>query len=149
MSEPLPVYKLSEIPRESHLHEGRMSRFSIRTKHAQIVFATITPQAPGEQKNHRKPHDHPYDMLAICVKGGLRMEVGDREYDLVAGSAMVVPAFAMHRGYAFGNEPAELIEVFAPVRTDYMHLNEYQKEDFGDRGEDWVKPGTFSWNPPD
>lgn len=148
MSEALPVYKISEIPRENNLHEGRMSRYSIRSKHAQVVFATIKPQPLDQQKNHRKPHDHPYDMLVIVTKGGLRMEVADREYDLVAGTSMVVPAYAMHRGYAFGTEPCELIEVFAPVRADYTHLNTYQQEDFGDKGEAWIKEGTNSWNVP-
>jgi mannose-6-phosphate isomerase-like protein (cupin superfamily) len=148
MSERLPVYNLADIPRESNLHEGRMTRYSIRTKHAQVVFGSIAPQLKGEQKNHRKPHDHPHDMLVIVLKGAMRMEVGDTEYDLKAGSAMVVPAYAMHRGYVVGDEPAELIEVFAPARNDYIHLVEYQKEDFGEKGEAWIKKEFNSWNPP-
>ena len=59
MAERLRVYKVAEIPRENRLHEGRMTRYSIRTKNAQIVFADITPQPMGKQGNHRPPHDHP------------------------------------------------------------------------------------------
>jgi len=56
------------------------------------------------------------------------------------------PPTNMHRGYAHGDEPAFLFEVFAPARHDYIDLVEYQAE-FTDKGEDWVKPGTFTANP--
>src|SRR5689334_4120652 len=67
------VFNLSDIPLETRLHEGRMKRYSIRTQGAQIVFGTITPQPPDRQKNHRAPHDHPYDML-LCVLDGCMMQ---------------------------------------------------------------------------
>lgn len=149
MSERLPVYKFADMPKEKRLHQGRMTRTGIRTKHAQLVFAEITPQPKGQQTYHRKPHDHPYDMMLIVMKGAMHMEIGGHEYDLEEGTAMVIPAFVMHRGYAVGDKPASLIEVFAPVRRDYIHLVEYQREDFGDQGELWVKPEHDSWNRPD
>jgi len=37
----LPVYKTADIPREKDLHEGRMTRWSIRTKDAQIIFGDV------------------------------------------------------------------------------------------------------------
>lgn len=148
MADRLPVYNIESIPRETRLHEGRMTRYSLRTKHGQIVFATITPQPPGQQKNHRPPHDHPYDMLLIVIEGTMMMEIDDDEYKIEAGHAIIVPAFAMHRGYAYGEETVSLIEMFAPVRQDYIHLVEYQEEDFEDRGEGWVREEHNSWNPP-
>jgi quercetin dioxygenase-like cupin family protein len=148
MTQRLPVYRFSEIPKETRLHQGRMSRFSIRTKNAQIVFATIAPQPKGQQTYHRKPHDHPHDMMLIVMKGAMHMEIGGLAYELQEGSAMVIPAFVMHRGYAVGDTPASLIEIFSPVRADYIHLVEYQKENFGDKGQPWVKKEYDSWNPP-
>jgi mannose-6-phosphate isomerase-like protein (cupin superfamily) len=144
----LPVYKIADIPRERNLHEGRMTRYSIRTKNAQIVFADITPQPLGSQHNHRRPHDHPHDMLLIVVKGTMRMEIDGEEYDIGPGEVVDVPAFAMHRGYALGATPVSLIEIFSPVRHDYIHLVEWQQEDFGDSGVPWVKKEHNSWNPP-
>jgi quercetin dioxygenase-like cupin family protein len=144
----LPVYKLADIPREKNLHEGRMTRYSIRTKNAQIVFADITPQPIGAQHNHRRPHDHPHDMLLIVLKGTMLMEIDGQEYDLGPGEVVDVPAFAMHRGYALGTTPVSLIEIFSPVRHDYIHLVEWMTEDFGDNGVPWVKKEHNSWNPP-
>lgn len=148
MSERLPVYKFSDIPRETRLHQGRMTRFSIRTKHAQVIFAEIEPQPEGQQTFHREPHDHPYDMMLIVMDGAMLMEIGGHEYVLEAGSAMVIPEYVMHRGYALGGKKASLIEIFAPVRADYIHLVEYQGQSFGDEGVPWVKPELDSWNPP-
>lgn len=144
----LPVYKIADIPREKQLHEGRMTRYSIRTKNAQIVFAEITPQPIGSQRNHRKPHDHPHDMLLIVLKGTMRMEVAGEEYDIGPNEVIDVPAFAMHRGYALGSEPVSLIEIFSPVRHDYIHLVAWQEEAFGDDGVPWVRSEYNSWNPP-
>lgn len=148
MAERLRVYKVAEIPRETQLHEGRMTRYSIRTKNAQIVFADVTPQPIGKQGNHRKPHDHPHAMLLIVVKGTMRMEIEGQEYDIGPGELMDVPAFAMHRGYALGETPVSLIEIFSPVRHDYIHLVQWQKEPYGDDGVPWIKDEHKSWNPP-
>jgi mannose-6-phosphate isomerase-like protein (cupin superfamily) len=148
MPERLPVYRFSDIPKEKRLHQGRMTRFSIRTKNAQVVFAEIQPQPEGQQTYHREPHDHPHDMMLIVMDGAMMMEIDGLEYTIEAGSAVVIPEYVMHRGYALGTTPASLIEIFAPVRADYIHLVEYQKEDFGDTGEAWVKPDLNSWNAP-
>jgi quercetin dioxygenase-like cupin family protein len=144
----LPVYQLTDMPREDKLHQGRMRRSSIRTKHCQVVWAEITPQPKGEQGYHRKPHDHPHDMMIMVLEGAMRMEVDGIEYDMTAGTAMIIPPFAMHRGYAVGDKPVSLMEIFAPPRRDYLHLVAYQQEEFGDTGEAWVKEGLDSWNKP-
>ena len=148
MATRLPVYRFADMPKETRLHEGRMTRHSIRTKHAQVVFAEIKPQPKGQQTYHRTPHDHPYDMMLIVMRGAMNMEIDGLEYELREGSAMVIPPFVMHRGHALGDHPVSLIEVFAPPRRDYIHLVEYQREDFGDKGEPWVRPDIDSWNPP-
>jgi mannose-6-phosphate isomerase-like protein (cupin superfamily) len=143
-----PLYKMADMPVDAKLHEGRMRRRSIRTQHAQIVWADITPQPKGKQGHHRAPQDHPYDMLVICNKGRLRCEVDGTEHELSPQSAMIVPPFAMHRSYAVGDDPVSLIEIFAPARLDYNHLVQWQKEQFVDQGQAWVSPEYDSWNKP-
>ena len=146
MLKDVKVYHLAKLPRERRLHERRMERWSIRSQNAQIVFGNITPQPAGKQGNHREPHDHPFDMLLVVMKGTMMQDVEGVDYEVGPESAMVVPAFYMHRGYAYGQETASLFEVFAPARRDYIDLVEYQDE-FKDQGEDWVKEGTFTHNP--
>jgi mannose-6-phosphate isomerase-like protein (cupin superfamily) len=123
-----------------------MERWSIRTEGAQIVFGDITAQPLDKQGNHREPHDHPFDMLLVVVKGTMMQEVEGVDYKVEPGTAMLVPAYFMHRGYAYGPETASLFEVFAPARRDYIDLVEYQRE-YADTGKDWVKDGTFTTTP--
>ena len=87
-------------------------------------------------------------MLLIVVKGTMRMEIEGQEYDIGPGELMDVPAFAMHRGYALGETPVSLIEIFSPVRHDYIHLVPWQQEPSGDDGVPWIKDEYKSWNPP-
>jgi mannose-6-phosphate isomerase-like protein (cupin superfamily) len=146
MLKDVKVYNLAKLPRERRLHERRMERWSIRSQNAQIVFGNITPQPAGKQGNHREPHDHPFDMLLVVMKGTMMQDVEGVDYAVGPGAAMVVPEFYMHRGYAHGQETASLFEVFAPARRDYIDLVGYQDE-FKDQGKDWVKEGTFTHNP--
>ena len=77
-------------------------------------------------------------MLLIVLKGTMRMEIDGEEYDIGPGEACDVRAFMMHRGYALGETPVSLVEVFSPVRHDYIHLVQWQEEDFGDHlGISW------------
>jgi mannose-6-phosphate isomerase-like protein (cupin superfamily) len=147
MPKKMSVYKITDIPKETRLHQGRMTRYSIRTKHAQVVFAEIQPQPQDQRNYHRTPHDHPHDMMLVVNKGAMRMEIDGIEYDMPAGTCVVIPAFVMHRGFANSDETVSLMEVFAPPRDDYIHLNDYQ-EDFGDRGVAYVKKELDSWNKP-
>ena len=124
-----------------------MKRQSLRTQGAQIVFGEITPQPYGQQANHRTPHDHPYDMLLVVLRGTMMQEVEGIDYKVEAGCAMIVPQYYMHRGYAYGDEPAVLFEVFAPARTDYIDLVDYQTE-YRDQGAPWVTGrDAFTWTP--
>ncbi len=147
-STPLPVYRLADLPADNKQQQGRMRRTSIRTEHAQIVWGDITPVPKAQQGHHGAPHDHPHEMLLMCHRGHMRMEVDGQDYDMPAGTAMIVPAFAMHRGHAAGDETTSIMEVFAPARLDYNDLVTYQKETFTDKGAAWVKPGSNSWNTP-
>jgi quercetin dioxygenase-like cupin family protein len=143
-----PLYKLAELPVETRLHEGRMRRKSLRTQQAQVVWAEITPQPRGKQGHHRAPQDHPHDMLLICNKGRLRIEIGGKEQEMPPGSAIIVPPFTMHRCHAVGDEIVELMEIFSPPRLDYAHLVQWQLETFLDSGQAWVNPEYDSWNKP-
>ena len=67
----LPVYKIADIPREKNLHEGRMTRYSIRTKNAQIVFADITPQPITKLPNISAQRKLAWTPAAGCDDSGI------------------------------------------------------------------------------
>ncbi len=69
-------------------------------------------------------------MMVIGLEGMLVLEVDGHEYPITEGTAMIVPANALHTGGARGETDAKFIEIFSPVRRDYAYLTKYQKEIF-------------------
>lgn len=63
-------------------------------------------------------HAHPYEQTGYLIQGRLRLRIGDREFDARAGDAWCIPANVEHGAHAL--EDAVAVEVFAPVREDYL-----------------------------
>lgn len=130
----LPVYDLKALPAKQRGH-ARLS--SIRAESVQATFVTMEPATECASP----PHRHPYDQLVIMLRGKVHTFVDGEPYVLTAGTSMIVPAGAWHHGYAEGPESAELIELFAPVRRDYLPLTAHQQETFTDNeGVEWFFP---------
>lgn len=124
---PLELYTIDDVPHDRKLHSGYMNRMAIRTENVLVVIATLKPFEKVPPK-----HRHPYEMLVIGMEGMLALEVDGVEYEITAGKAMVVPAGAIHTGGARGDVDAKFMEIFSPVRKDYVYLTKYQKERFKD-----------------
>ena len=60
-------------------------------------------------------HTHPQEQFGYVIKGGFRLTIGDKEYELKEGDAYLVPADIPHGFVAIGE--TEAIDVFAPVKT--------------------------------
>ncbi len=63
-------------------------------------------------------HAHPYEQTGYLIQGRLRLRIGDREFDARAGDAWCIPANVDHGAHALENAVA--VEVFSPVREDYL-----------------------------
>jgi quercetin dioxygenase-like cupin family protein len=63
-------------------------------------------------------HQHPNEQVGIILKGSLRFNIGDESRDLRAGDTYVIPSGIAHGAIA-GPEGAVVIDVFAPVRSDW------------------------------
>ncbi|MBK7542617.1 MAG: cupin domain-containing protein [Candidatus Competibacteraceae bacterium] len=63
-------------------------------------------------------HAHPYEQTGYLVEGHLRLQIGDQEFDARAGDAWCIPANVAHSARVISDAVA--IEVFAPVREDYL-----------------------------
>jgi quercetin dioxygenase-like cupin family protein len=63
-------------------------------------------------------HAHPYEQTGYLVKGRLRMTIGPETFDASPGSSWCVPADVEHCAEVV--EDSVAIEVFSPVRPDYL-----------------------------
>jgi len=52
------------------------------------------------------------------------------------GSLIRIPPDVVHCGEPIGSEQVLNLDVFSPIREDYRHLVEYQKQDFVETSTD-------------
>jgi quercetin dioxygenase-like cupin family protein len=71
------------------------------------------------QKGSTLPgHAHPHEQTGYLVSGRIQLTIGDRTYDVAAGDSWCIPGAVSHSALCL--EDAVAVEVFAPLREDYL-----------------------------
>lgn len=113
------MYNWNDLPKDSP--RAGIERVAFRGDNAMAVMNWISPgMEPG-------PHSHPFEQLVFILQGRTRLHVGDEVLECGPGSMVRVPPDVIHYAEAVGDEVCLNLDVFAPVRVDYLHLVEYQK----------------------
>ena len=63
-------------------------------------------------------HSHPHEQTGIMISGKLRFNAGGKELEVEAGDSWCLPGGVEHSVNAL--EDSVVIEVFSPVREDYL-----------------------------
>lgn len=63
-------------------------------------------------------HSHPHEQIGYLVSGRLQLCVGDKKFIAEPGDSWCIPGGTEHEAQALGHCVA--VEVFAPVREDYL-----------------------------
>lgn len=63
-------------------------------------------------------HAHPYEQTGYLVAGRIRLAIGAERHELSPGDSWCIPEGVQHGAEIL--EDAVAIEVFAPVREDYL-----------------------------
>lgn len=131
---PNKVYKVrfEDLPRQSRFG-GAMQETAVLMDSAILKFAWGKP-APGMMTGRAaaagKPDVHPWDQLMLILKGRVEVTLGDNgdlgTYELEAGELIYIPGNVPHIGRTLGEEEAIGVEIFAPVRDDYLDMAEHQ-----------------------
>jgi quercetin dioxygenase-like cupin family protein len=66
-------------------------------------------------------HSHPHEQLGLMIEGQLDLWVGDDRRTLLPGDTYVIPGGLPH-GARAGASPALVLDVFYPLREDYLKL---------------------------
>src|SRR5687767_9432109 len=120
-------YNWNDLPREV-VREG-IERCGFRGEDVMVVLNWIEP---GIKLN---PHSHDFEQLAFCVSGHFYYHVGDESFEMTPGSMVRVPPHATHYAEPIGEEVSLNLDIFCPLRPDYMHLVAYQADEFADGRE--------------
>ena len=113
--------KIAEMPRES-IAAGALTRTAVRTDDAIVTFNWIEPGHPSVP-----PHSHPYDQLALILAGTLELDLDGDRYTVRAGELLYIPAGIPHVGRVVGDKVVLNVDIFAPIREDYLYLAAHQK----------------------
>ncbi len=68
-------------------------------------------------------HSHEHEQLGVLIRGGMRFRVGDETRELGPGETWTIPSDTPHEATA-GPEGAVVLDVFAPVRGDWVRLED-------------------------
>jgi quercetin dioxygenase-like cupin family protein len=112
--------RIAEMPRES-IAGGVLTRTAVRTDDAIVTFNWIEPGHPEVP-----PHSHPYDQLALILAGTLELNLDGDMYTVRAGELLYIPARVPHVGRVVGDEVVLNVDIFAPIREDYLYLAAHQ-----------------------
>jgi len=63
-------------------------------------------------------HAHPHEQTGLLVKGRMRLSIGEEEYVAEEGDCWCIPGSVEHGAQIL--EDSVAIEVFSPVRDDYV-----------------------------
>lgn len=63
-------------------------------------------------------HAHPNEQTGYLVSGRIRLSIGDASFDVEPGDSWCIPGNIAHQAEII--EDAVAIEVFSPVREDYL-----------------------------
>jgi len=63
-------------------------------------------------------HQHPYEQTGYLVSGRMRLTIAGEPFDATAGASWCIPPDVLHGADIL--EDAVAIEIFAPVRPDYL-----------------------------
>jgi quercetin dioxygenase-like cupin family protein len=75
------------------------------------------------QKNAVLPlHSHPHEQTGYLIKGRIRLTVGADVHEVMPGDSWCVPGSVLHGAEII--EESVAVEVFSPVRKDYLPLKE-------------------------
>ena len=113
------------MPRES-IAGGVLTRTAVRTDGAIVTFNWIEPGHPEVP-----PHSHPHDQLALILAGTLELDLDGDKYTVGAGELLYIPAGVSHVGRVVGDEVVLNVDVFAPIRKDYLYLAGHQNRKEG------------------
>ncbi|MES2260258.1 MAG: cupin domain-containing protein [Pseudomonadota bacterium] len=116
------MYDWNTLPRET-VRKG-IERCGFRGSAVSLVLNWIEPDIAVN------PHSHSFEQLAICLQGRFRYHVGEQVFDMTPGCMLRVPPNTLHHVEPVGDEVGLNLDVFAPLRDDYMHLVAYQAAEF-------------------
>lgn len=125
---------VTKLPRQSRFG-GMMEETAVLMDAALLKFSwakAASGEMTGRAAAVGKPDVHPWDQAIFLVSGRVEVTLGDNgdlgTYEMGPGHIIYIPANVPHIGRVLGNEDAFGVDIFAPVRGDYLDMAQHQLE---------------------
>lgn len=125
---------LADLPRKDETpgegwpeYDGSWSRTAVVGDASLLQAGWYEPGfAPGEF------HSHPFDQMSLMISGEMELllDVDGEQQRYVAGpgDVLYIPAGVPHCPRVLGTETCFLVDIFAPIREDYLDMVQHQLE---------------------
>jgi quercetin dioxygenase-like cupin family protein len=85
--------------------------------HDERMMMVLNMTLPG---NTVPLHSHPHEQIGMVYSGKARLKIGDEEHIVKKGDFYCIPANVPHGDTVMGDEPFIMLDVFYPVREDFI-----------------------------
>ena len=82
---------------------------------------TLLAEFRFEKGNRIPSHQHPYEQTGYLISGRICLTIGDERFDVAPGDTWCIPCDMEHGANVVEN--SVVVEVFSPVRKDYLPEN--------------------------
>ena len=65
-------------------------------------------------------HSHPHEQVGVVYSGRAILRIGDEEREVGPGDCYCIPGGVPHGDTALGAEPFVMLDIFYPVREDFL-----------------------------
>ena len=81
------------------------------------MMMALNSTLPG----HSVPlHSHPHEQIGIVYSGKAKLVIGDEERIVAKSDIYCIPANVPHGDTCIGDEPFVMLDIFYPVREDFI-----------------------------
>ena len=85
--------------------------------HGEKMMMVLSSTLPG----YTVPlHSHPHEQVGMVYSGKAILRIGEEERLLQKGDFYCIPANVPHSDTCVGNEPFVMLDIFYPVREDFI-----------------------------
>ena len=123
---------VTKLPRQSRFN-GMMEETAVVMDAAILKFSWAKPgsgEMTGRTAAPMKPDVHPWDQAILLIKGKVEVTLGDNGdagvFMLEPGHIIYIPSNMPHIGRVMCEEECFGVDVFAPVRKDYLDMAQHQ-----------------------
>lgn len=93
--------------------------------HGEKMMMVLNSTLPG----HTVPlHSHPHEQIGIVYAGEARLRIGEEERVVRKGDFYCIPGNVEHSDTTIGDEPFVMLDIFYPVREDFIAKHGTQAE---------------------